>query len=712
MRRSPRALTPFAWGIFSLALVAAVSCKRDLDTGPAAQRAATQPPAKTVEVTLGTFRIPIPADNFNGGAQPDVGSGIVVPAGSYYRIRVHGSVIVSINPDAQTAYPDATFPAVGSYGPGGTSGGELVVGLQYCATGGCGSASLLNLQGGTSAPDSAYSDILYAPTQREIHVSRGGLAAGIGGPNGSFGKYRLQSQQDLTVEKLTDFVHVNASPSHVKANQQVTFTASRDDGGRLDMSSWEWRPSVGNISGPCGASNPCLMNVPVSGTMIAHTWAFGDASADVTVYSSFALDADKTSVRSGDTVTFTPKYDAVAGPAARWKWVPTDTSQHDGAPCTPTEASCKKEMLESGTMWAFTSATVGQGDSASQAISVTPSITLKCSPKPVTRGQSTTCTATTKAPGQLIPTSWVFSATADPQLYQVTTVTRADNISNTTWPGTIAASGVVTVNGTINGFPAQAGVDTIVVQDRAGWTWHGATSATSDAPGQNECSLSPHYAAMAPGSVIPLGWAIGTQCDNQSYMFSPHYSTGNGGVQVVDIHDGGPNATLWYVADISVTLAMHAQVLKDVRPDGFSYSFTASSDSATTAACAAASVVSPTTATTTNLVCRNNSGYSLFYNDTWRHERCHMTVAIAKFESLPDAKALGERVVASDSLGAWTTVLIQANGLQDAGFAISSASKQLDSLPGSTYDVWSYTPASMAWQLQSLPVANGIVTGC
>jgi hypothetical protein len=89
-----------------------------------------------------------------------------------------------------------------------------------------------------------------------------------------------------------------------------------------------------------------------------------------------------------------------------------------------------------------------------------------------------------------------------------------------------------------------------------------------------------------------------------------------------------------------------------------------------------------------------------------------MTVAIAKFESLPDAKALGERVVASDSLGAWTTVLIQANGLQDAGFAISSASKQLDSLPGSTYDVWSYTPASMAWQLQSLPVANGIVTGC
>ena len=157
-------------------------------------------------MALGTFRIPIPADNSDpnhAGAQADVGTGIIVPAGTFYRVRVKGTVTVSINPAAQTAYPDADFPSVGSYGPGGTGSGfdDLKVGLQYCTSGGCGSIGWLSSQGGASAPDSAYTDIYYADTQREIHVSRNPLPAGIGGPNGSFGKYLLSSQQDVTVRR-------------------------------------------------------------------------------------------------------------------------------------------------------------------------------------------------------------------------------------------------------------------------------------------------------------------------------------------------------------------------------------------------------------------------------------------------------------------------------------------------------------------------------
>lgn len=380
MRCATRQSKPLAWGALCLAAFVALSCKRDLDTGPGGRRIAGQPLAKTVEVSLGTFRIPIPVDNSDpnhGGAQPDVATGIIVPAGTYYRIRVQGTVTVSINPDAQAAYPDATFPAVGSYGPGGTTGGELTVWPQYCTSGGCGPANLLNLQGGTSAPDSAYSDILYAPTQTEIHVSRTGIAAGIGGPNGSFGKYRLESQQDVTVMKLTDFVHLNASPAYVKANQQVRFTASRDDGGRLDMGSWEWRPSVGSTQWPCGTANPCLMNVPVSGTMIAHSWAYGDASASVVVYSNFTLVADKNSMHAGDTVTFTPLYDGQPSTAARWRWVAADSTAVP-ASCVMSGDSCRAAIHGSGTMWAYTS--LSGGDSAAANVSVLRRRILSLSP--------------------------------------------------------------------------------------------------------------------------------------------------------------------------------------------------------------------------------------------------------------------------------------------------------------------------------------------
>ncbi len=92
------------------------------------------------------------------------------------------------------------------------------------------------------------------------------------------------------------------------------------------------------------------------------------ASAHATVYTNFTLDADKPSAKWGDTVTFVPKIDGSPASAARWRWVPDDTSTHDNVSCPGGTQQCKKSMLSSGTMWAYLDGT--PGDSASKHVTV------------------------------------------------------------------------------------------------------------------------------------------------------------------------------------------------------------------------------------------------------------------------------------------------------------------------------------------------------
>jgi plastocyanin len=87
----------------------------------------------------------------------------------------------------------------------------------------------------------------------------------------------------------------------------------------------------------------------------------------VTVYTNFTLDADSTTVYIGDTVTFTPRFDGVAGSAAAWKWIPDDTAG-DHVSCDNGISPCKKAIHGAGTMWAYT--VTSAGDSASKHIAV------------------------------------------------------------------------------------------------------------------------------------------------------------------------------------------------------------------------------------------------------------------------------------------------------------------------------------------------------
>jgi hypothetical protein len=107
--------------------------------------------------------------------------------------------------------------------------------------------------------------------------------------NWAIGYYALSASQTVTVEKITDLVHLVANPVVVRPNRQVTFTASRDDGGTLAIDHWWWQPDAGqsgNPTQPCWSLNPCQTNVAGSGTMYVYT-NVGNASVHVTVYTNF-----------------------------------------------------------------------------------------------------------------------------------------------------------------------------------------------------------------------------------------------------------------------------------------------------------------------------------------------------------------------------------------------------------------------------------------
>jgi hypothetical protein len=363
-------VAPVTRALAAVVAAALASACRDDATAPAKAPGAA---VRTITTTLGTYSIPIPGTNVDGGAQPVAGTGIIVPAGTYYRIRVNGSVTATANPAWDCA---GGAPTGGTYGPAGTGYyAELLVLLRARKTDGSGSNAVNFLH---AAGDSARSDIRYASQSIEIEAGRNGISLVCNHNNGTgrIPGYLLSASQSVTVEQVTDVVHLVANPSYVHANQQVTFTASRDDGEGVSVQSWHWEPDPGKPgtpSNPCWWLNPCQFNPKGSGTMTVYTTT-GSATAHVTVYSTFELVADNSTVADGDTVTFTAKYDGVPGPAARWQWIPTAPAP-DSAACPHDTGPCKKEIQQSGTMTAFSSV-AGESDSK-QVTVVVPSLTLR-----------------------------------------------------------------------------------------------------------------------------------------------------------------------------------------------------------------------------------------------------------------------------------------------------------------------------------------------
>ena len=378
---------------FALGLAA---CEHPSIVTPAARGLGpSESASKTTTVTLGTYSIPIDQTNtVNDALRPNTNTGIFVPAGTYYRIRVKGSVVVSTNPAHLEHFgPGAsTYSANGTYGPSGRSSyNELRVNIMRRNVAGGATTYLpfLNPITGTNAPDSARTDVFFAEQAIEIQAGRFGISGVQRDNQNNFtaGFYALSAPaQVITVESVTDVAHLAANPNYIRAHQLVVFTASRDDGQGPGVQSWHWQVdagAAGNSNNPCWWNNPCQLNIDGSGTMTVYT-NVGPATAHVTVYSVFTLQADKPIAYYGDTVTFTPLYNFVAGPAARWRWVPADTSDHSTG-CANFVAPCKKKIVGSGTMWAYT-ATSGGGDSASAQVTVRDKFELRAAPSLIRAG--------------------------------------------------------------------------------------------------------------------------------------------------------------------------------------------------------------------------------------------------------------------------------------------------------------------------------------
>ena len=369
------------------------ACAHDRVTAPGSRNPGSGPPAERNSTVLGSAPIPIPATNTNdatvpccftkSGAEPMTGTGLTVPAGSFFRVRVDGSITVSTNPAHQSAYPGATYDNDGSYGPGGTgrNNWDLLVLLQGHYTDGSGTKPLSfpNQQSGTSAPDSAMTYVLHTSKELEVQAGGAGVSGVSNGSSGIIGMYTLSSAQTVTVEILTDALRLMATPTRVHPGNNVTFTASVDDGSPMNVSAWHFRPDSGSGgAGDCWWYNPCTTSISRSGTMWVIASIDGgvdSTSAHVTVYSNFTLSVDKSAITYRDSlpfdsVTFAPKLDGATATASRWRWVPDDTSSRASVSCSAGTSKCTGAVFASGTMWAYVDSISGRGDSASAHVTV------------------------------------------------------------------------------------------------------------------------------------------------------------------------------------------------------------------------------------------------------------------------------------------------------------------------------------------------------
>lgn len=366
----------------AVATVFLAACSRDELTSPVRTGIREPgPPSHSIITSLGSYSIPIPSNNLiNGdGKTPQTGTGITVPAGVYYRVRVTGTVTATGNTD----YCGNPTPTGGTWGPGGTSSALQVL-LWARNTDGTGTnvVNFLNMAG-----DSAVTDVIYASKEIEIQAGRNGILGSCDRNDGTGPRpaYFLSGGQTLVAEQVQDVVHLSATPSYIHPNDSVQFNVTRDDGGPLHVTQWHWQPDPGQTGSAANAwdayggwTNP-KWPLRGSGTMYVYT-SNGNSNAHVTAYTTFSLTVDKNVAFLGDTVTFTAIYNGAAGPASSWRW----TIANSGLPnCVAGASQCIGVMPITDTLWAYAPpSTTGRVDSAYQAVTVIPaSLSLTAVPQ-------------------------------------------------------------------------------------------------------------------------------------------------------------------------------------------------------------------------------------------------------------------------------------------------------------------------------------------
>jgi hypothetical protein len=333
---------------------------------------------------------------------------------------------------------------------------------------------------------------------------------------------------------------------------------------------------------------------------------------------------------------------------------------------------------------------------------VVPRISVICTPATITRAAAVSCVASATG-GTLAITGWTFTAT-DPLVGNVT-VSR----TSATWAGPAVASGAVTVDGKVGGASAESDTGRITVTARPGWTWSAAKSTGDATPGTLECRSDRHYAT---GN---YGWATAdSSCKNMGLLIwpDPEGKSSKRGYTIGAV-PSGPNAGLWYVTNDKTGMHIRAQVHKDIRPDGFSYSV--SGKDTVAKRCKSAGLSGNRTVTEVNITCMtdpNPLNFAALYAFAWRHEECHLLQARNVFPTIADVRLAIEPIVRPDTTAIHFAAMNVNGGFNDANDAVHAANT-IDGVPNpQSFTFWSRNSANSSWFLRTYSPMAILAPGC
>lgn len=463
---------------------------------------------------------------------------------------------------------------------------------------------------------------------------------------------------------------------------------------------------------------------PGTGACSSNCFAYsGTTSATLTrLDADFAISAgasagtffDSATVNSGEMVVFkmnaTPNqigsfFVSTAADSSQWSFVADDGQVLTGCPSYYQPlGGCGRVITKSGTMH-VTGFVNGALKAETRAIHVTvPRIAVTCTPSTIVRASSSPVSCAASAAGTVAIKGWTFTAT-DSAIGSVTS-----SQTTTTWAGTAVASGVVTVQATVNGFTATSDTGHIVVTPRSGWSWANDKSTGDATTGTFECNNARHY--VVPGW---FGWTTSdSTCKNIGLLLwpDPTGKSSKRGWQLGQVTTGGPNGGLWYVTSDKTGMHIRSQILKDIRPDGLTYSVTGSDTVA--ARCKSAGVKSSATVTVVNNTCMKDTStfnFAGLYSFSWKHEHCHETQFLNAFPTITDPRTKLETVVRPDTVSLNQEAVAGQDGFTMAAQVLQDANT-IDTPNPQSYTFWSRNTANSAWILRTYQPAGILAPEC
>ena len=182
------------------------------------------------------------------------------------------------------------------------------------------------------------------------NIKSSGTLKVVGGVNGKY------FEKTWHISRTDAYPIVTASKYYVSAGQIDTFTVRMSDGSAFNMSNWSWFADSGvkqTVVGCGNFTNPCNNTaVKESGRMrarVVHNSVYKYSQAHVIVgpRPELQLDADKSSIILGDTITFTTSAGDAPYSITSWKYHKT------GVAACGTDKTCDHAPMHSGRMWVF-----------------------------------------------------------------------------------------------------------------------------------------------------------------------------------------------------------------------------------------------------------------------------------------------------------------------------------------------------------------------